>query len=184
MAPRPLPFLPTPRSTPPAGGNAGFTLIEIVLTMVILAVIGSMAGIGIYQVTRGFVFSRANTEAAAKAQLAMLRLVKEGINIKGVVSGTTSALTFTTQHGTPSSPVDVTYTVALNGSTLTLNDGVHDDALLDGVTAFSLQYYDTYDGTATTTWGASSRIIEISITVLGADNEQATFTARIRPRNI
>ncbi len=173
------------RFSPPwlcrAGNRQGFTLLEIVLTLAILGVIGAMAGVGILQVTKGFVFSRQNSETAGKAQLAMLRLAKECMVITSVASGSSSAITFTAQHGSSSTK---TYTVSVTNSVLTMNDGATDDALLDNVTAFSLNYYDTYDGSAASSWSASSTIIEISITVTGAENVSSTFTTRIRPRNI
>ena len=173
---RPLP-IPTDRR--------GFTLIEMILSLVILGIAGVVITSAVFQVTQGFIFSRANVEAVSKAQLAMLRLIKEGLNIDRVNSGSASSITFTTLHGTPASPQQKSYTVSYSGAALIMDDGSTQDTLLDGVSGFTLAYYDSYDDTTpSSTWTTNSKIIEISITVSAADNEQTTFTARIRPRNI
>ncbi len=177
---------PVPRPPAiPAGTAAGFTLLEVVLVLIVLGIAAVVSVSAIQQITRGFVFARANAEAVGKAQLALLRLIKEGLNISQVTAGTSTSLSFVSLHGTPAAPQEKSYQVFLNGSTLVMDDGSTQDLLTDQVSNFTLSYYDTYDDTTpSSTWTASSRIIAISLTVQAADNAQATFTARIRPRNI
>lgn len=159
----------------------GFTLVEIICTLILLGVIGAMSTVGVLQITRGFVFSRDNTDAATKAQLTLLRIIKEFTAITTVGSGTAAAITFTSQHG-PSTTK--TYTLSLSGTDLMLNDGATSDILLDKVTTFSLRYYDTYNGTPNANWSSTRRIIEVSITVQAADGAATTFSTRITPRNV
>lgn len=165
--------------------TAGFTLLEVILVLVVVGIAAVVSVSAIQEVTRGFVFARANAEAVGKAQIALLRLIKEGLNISTVTSGTATSIDFTSLHGTPASPQPKSYQVSLNGSTLIMDDGSTQDILLDQVTSFTLSYYDSYnDSTPSSTWTTTSKIIAISLSVQAADNEQATFTARIRPRNI
>jgi len=167
---------PIPRLNP-----RGFTLIEIILTMVIIGVIGSMGTMGFMQVTQSFVHTKQNAATVGQAQLAMLRLVKEMTFITGVSASSSSSITFTTYHGntTPKN-----YTIAVSSGNLTMNDGATDDILIDKVSAFALAYYDTYAGTASSSWTSTSTIIEFTITVTGADNTPITFSTRIIPRNL
>ncbi|MEW6428612.1 MAG: type II secretion system protein [Thermodesulfobacteriota bacterium] len=161
--------------------TGGFTLLEIVLTLAILGVLGAMAGLGVVQITKGFVFSRDNTETAGKAQLAMLRIIKEFTVVRSVGSGSASAITFTAQHGAATTK---TYTLSLSGANLMMNDGGSNDILANRVTGFTLNYYDTYNGSASSTWSPSRRIIEITITVQAADGMTSSFSTRITPRNV
>ena len=180
-----MPRPSSPPRPPFRSPTAGFTLLEMILVLVVIGIAAVASLSAVQEVTRGFVFTRANAEAVAKAQLAMLRLIKEGLNISKVNSGTATSIDFTSLHGTPAAPQPKTYQVFLQGATLIMDDGATQDALMDQVTAFTLTYYDGYDDpTPSSSWGTSSQIIGISFSILAADNEQITFSARFRPRNL
>lgn len=158
-------------------GTKGFTLIEIIVTLLIVGIISAIAGLWMVQTVEGFVFARQNAETLQKGQMAITRLIRE-INVMGPVSsGTASAITFTSYRGgSPSSSA-----IALNAGTVTL-DG---EVLVDSVSNFVLGYYDKYDDvTPKTTWTPSvSSMIEITLTLGGAGGTPMVFTARVSPRN-
>lgn len=159
----------------------GFTLVEIIMVLILLGFIGAMAGLGFIQITKGMIFSRANAETAGKAQLAIMRITREFTVLKDVSSGTGSSISFTSIHD---GGVDKTYTLSLAGTDLTMNDGTDNDILVDNVSNFTLTYYDTFNGNPSSTWGATKKIIGVSLTLTGADGVAATFSTRIAPRNL
>ena len=53
--------------------DAGFTLIEVVLSLIIVGMMAAIAGMGIVTGTKGYVMARENAHIAQKAQLAMAR---------------------------------------------------------------------------------------------------------------
>ena len=163
--------------------KGGFTLIEIIMVLVLLGIMGVGAGLGLEQVIRGYIFSKDAADTMSKAQLAMLRISKEFRVISSVNNKTASSITFTAEHG---AGVTQQYTLSLPGGTseVKLNDGTNDDTLVDGVNAFTLNYYDTYDAVASSTWSASTKIIEVVLTLNGPNNENTVFTTRVAPRNI
>jgi hypothetical protein len=98
-----------------------------------------------------------------------------------VHSASASSIRFTALHGEGSSP---TYTVSLIGDTITLNDGVNNDILVDQVNSFALVYYDSYGGSPQTTWTPAREIIQVTIALNGPNGKPFSFTTRITPRNI
>ncbi len=154
--------------------DKGFTLLEVIMVLALVGIIGTVAMFGLLNLTRSFTFVKDSGVVVGKAQLAMLRLGKEFQLIKSA-TGTSTNITYTASR--PGG--DVTHTVSLTGNTLLLNG----DLLADQVNNFSLSYYDTYDGTPTTTWSAASKIIGINLTVDGPEGINPSFQTRITTRN-
>ena len=76
----------------------GFTLIEMIASLAIVGILAAIAGLGLVQITEGFLLSRAGAESAQKAQLAMTRMVKEFTTITDVSSGSSNSVTFDSFH--------------------------------------------------------------------------------------
>lgn len=55
----------------------GFTLIEIIVVLVLLGILGAMAGLGISTGVRGYLIAAENAAMSQKAQMAMSRLGRE-----------------------------------------------------------------------------------------------------------
>ena len=53
----------------------GFTLIEVVTSMVLIGILALVAGFGLVKVSQGYLFARQNSETVQKAQIAMARIV-------------------------------------------------------------------------------------------------------------
>lgn len=66
--------------------DSGFTLIEVVVTMVLFGIIALVAGMGIVSFAKGYVFTRDSTHMAQKAQLAMARLNREFMEITNIAA--------------------------------------------------------------------------------------------------
>ena len=64
--------------------KAGFTLIEIMVSLVLVGLIASIAGTAVVMGTRGYLFARENDAMTQKAQLALGRLSREFIELSNV----------------------------------------------------------------------------------------------------
>lgn len=164
----------------------GFTLIEIVVTLLLVGITAALAGMWIISVTNGYIFTRNNMETTQKAQLAMTRLVKEFKAITAVGSNSANSISYTRSDIALGS---VTSTVALSGSELQLNG----NALADNVNEFTLRYCDHVADAANATnagnncsagWTSTSRLIFITLKLTGAGNVVSTFTDNVAPRNM
>ena len=62
----------------------GFTLIEVIVTLVLVGITTALAGMWIVSVANGYVFTKMNANTVQKAQLAVTRLAKEFAAIKSV----------------------------------------------------------------------------------------------------
>ena len=72
--------------------KAGFTLIEIMVSLVLVGLIASVAGTSVITATRGYVFARENNAITQKAQLALNRLNREFIELSDIKDETARAL--------------------------------------------------------------------------------------------
>jgi len=163
------------------GGQAGFSLVEIIAVLVLLGIMGAGAGLGISNIVTGFMVTRDTSAIAGKAQLALLRLSRELRVITSVSAASATSITFTALHG---SGVSMTYTVSKSGDTITLNDGVNNDVLVDKVNALTFAYYDTFAGAPATTWATSRRMIQITMAMNGPNSNILSFVTRVTPRNL
>ncbi len=55
----------------------GFTLIEIIVSLVLMGIIGLFIGQAIYRVVQSYIFAKSNVELTEKAQLALTRMSLE-----------------------------------------------------------------------------------------------------------
>ena len=157
----------------------GFTLIEVIVSLVLAGIIGAVAVMGTVSFVKGYVFTKMNAATAQKGQIALIRIVKE-LNVAGAVSsGTAASITFQSyKYG-----VAGTHTISWAG---TVNDPLllDGDILVDQVSNFVLAYHDTYNSASQSSWSSSGKIIEFTLSIQGADNVSSPFTGRIVPRNL
>ncbi len=164
----------------------GFTLIEAIASIVILVIVGALVIISTIHIVQGFVFTKMNAETSQKGHIALNRLTKEFTNIISVGTETTTTTLIDYERssrfyidGTP----PVTQKVEWNGSSVLIST----DKLVDNVSGFALTYYDDYStlGTLPTNWSpTTSKEIEITLSLVGANNNVSVFTTRVAPRNL
>lgn len=157
----------------------GFTLVEIVVSLILVGVIAAVAGMALAPFLSGFFQAKDNAEITQKAQVAMARMVKEFTLITAVSAGSNTSISFTSRHaGTPEN-----HTISWAGSAADplLLDA---DTLTDVVDNFQLTYIYYTGGTEVSenTWTANSQGIQISLSMTGAAGLQ--YRARAFPRNI
>jgi prepilin-type N-terminal cleavage/methylation domain-containing protein len=151
----------------PILNEKAFTLIEVIVSLVLIGILATIAGMGLVQITQGYVFAKQNAETAQKVQIAMARIVKElGIATTITAAGTNSVTFMRPESATTS----ITNTIELSGGAvqIRINNGGA-STLIDNVTAFDLAIFDAA-GNSTTT-AANIRRVDITLTVSGANNQ-------------
>jgi len=162
----------------------GFTLVEVIVSLVICGIIVAIAGMGIVQVARQYLFVQKAGETAQTAQVAMARMVKELTLIR---SGTSA--------GTAGGPMSISFnTAVLSGRTISWTGStsgvfvspilLNNQPLIENVQNLTLRYYNAYNGADTGSYSPTgTAMIGITFTVAGADGIASTFTGRVFVRN-
>ncbi len=155
----------------------GFTLIEIIASLVILVIVGALVIISTIKIVQGFVFTKMNAETSQKAHIALNRLTKEFTNITSVSSGSPTSINFNSRSYIDGTPITQSVSWIGSGNPLLLNI----DTLVDNVSSFVLTYYDDSGGAVTPT---ESKEIGITLTLVGANDTESAFTTSVVPRNL
>jgi prepilin-type N-terminal cleavage/methylation domain-containing protein len=155
----------------------GFTLLEIILAIAATAVIAVVAGMGLVEMTKGYIFSKKNAFIAQQGQIAMARLKKEMRNIMSVTSVTPTppSITYTRSSDAPPRP---SHTISwAGGSSPLLIDG---DTLVMPVSSFSLNFYNKFDDPSPSAYSSTTTsMIEMTLQLTGAENAAITFNDRV-----
>jgi prepilin-type N-terminal cleavage/methylation domain-containing protein len=158
-----------------------FTLIEVIVSLILVGILAAIAGMGLVQITHGYFFAKQNSETVQKAQVAMIRIAKE-LGAAEPQSGTANAIT---TAGTTT--VSYTRRESIGSSTFTPNtisisdglvqmSGTNNGTLIDNVvTASSSFAYFVAAGNPPATL-ASIRRVDVTLGLTGADKQTSTFT--------
>jgi len=164
--------------------ESGFTLIEIIVSLVIAGIMVAVAGMGLTTGVKGYVFAKENAHMAQKAQLALARLNREFMELLDITTPTSSSIIYELTTGDRA--------IAKVGDTIKIRDGstlpdaANGDILLDNVNSFTLTYYK-----ASSIWvpGTDSiqylSAINIDLVLDRADSGigMLTFSTLVHPRN-
>ena len=133
-----------------ATNNRGFTLLEIIMSIVIITIIGVMAGRGLLEIAKGYVFSRKNATVAQQGQITAARLKKEFSSIKSITCGGANIITYKSNRN-PSEDVTIYWSGGNNplmlkmasNCTVCTSPCTGGDKLVENVSAFTLSYCTT-----------------------------------------
>lgn len=153
----------------------GFTLLEIIVSIVVMSIIVVIAGVGFIEIAKGYTFSRKNAVTTQQGQIAMARLKKEISSIRSITASAATYITFVRSSGGP--PVTIIWH---GGNNHLLIDG---DTLVGPVALFNLTYY--YYNPASSGFSSSSScsnttsIIEITLQLVAAEGTIINITDRV-----
>lgn len=149
--------------------EAGFTLIEIILTLVLVGTLSVFAGLFMASFLSNYYLVKNNSDTAMKAQMAMDRISMELRDVSAVSAVTDNSLI------TYTNPSGAGRTIKFVGANLYLSTP-SDNILIDRVQAFQLSatYRNVYNIAAD-----DMAFIDIGFTVTG----YPPFSTRIFPRN-
>jgi prepilin-type N-terminal cleavage/methylation domain-containing protein len=153
----------------------GFTLIEVIVSLVLIGIMAAIAGMGLVKISEGYVFAKQNAETAQKAQIAIARIVKElgAATVINASPAPTGTLVNYTRAESSISPTPVTNNIMLSGSTVKIGLVGAETTLIGGVTGFTLAYYNAAGGSTAT--AADIRRIDVTLTLSGANNTSMPF---------
>jgi prepilin-type N-terminal cleavage/methylation domain-containing protein len=153
--------------------NAGFSLIEIVMVIIIIGIIAAIASRILMQGVSAYLTNINIINSDWQGRIALERMVRDIRAIRSptdITTASASTLAFTNTSGT-----SISYT--LSGSTITLNGNV----LADGIASLTFTYYDSSN--AITATPSAIRYILISINVT-QNNTNLTLNTSVYPRNL
>ncbi len=124
----------------------GFTLIEVTMSIVVMSIIAVLAGMGLYQISKGYVLSKDNATAAQQGQVAITRIRKEIGAIQSITCGAEKIITYTStrdsgKNATLYASTDNAVRLIMDQKNLTCADpGAEGDKLIENVDTFELNY--------------------------------------------
>ena len=155
--------------------ESGFTLIEVIVSLMLVGVLAAIGGTMLTEGIKGYVFSKDCAEIAQKAELAFSRLTNEITRLQDVTADSTSS--------------SITINNTKGNKTIELDDGkikINGDILIDNVNSFELTYYDPDDNE----WSPGNDIgdlsavkIELFISTQLNDEQPIEFATYVTPRN-
>jgi len=148
--------------------EAGFTLIEIVVTLILVSILSVFAGLFMTTFLNGYFMVKNNSETAMKAQMALDRISLELRDVNAVSALTDDSLI------TYTNPSGAGRTIKFVGPNVYLSTPA-DNILIDNVQVFTLSatYRNVYNVAAD-----DMAFIDIGFTVSGNN----PFSTRIFPR--
>ncbi|MEF3697948.1 PulJ/GspJ family protein [Desulfolutivibrio sp.] len=164
--------------TPPIRSQRGFTLIEIIVSLVLLGLLGATVFGFMGQAVRGFFIARDALEITQKAQIALNRMRIELTYLKSVSASSDTSLSFVSII----TGVDTTYAIAYDASTDSITwNGV---TLTDDVGGLTFAYYDEPGGTASSSFQSTTKLIGITLVMQDSDGATVTFATSVFPGKI
>ena len=158
----------------------GFTLIEVVTSIVIVAILSTIAGMGFVYMIHGYILAKKNADTVQNAEIILARLAKELKSTASITSGNQISLSFLSKS---TSPVDQSLILSWDNTNniLSLGPACNTDTLASNVSSFSLSYFNKFDDdpAGLTYLPASTAIIKITLGLPDADNHISTFEERV-----
>jgi len=174
--------------------DSGFTLIEVIASLVLFGIIALVAGMGIVSFAKGYVFTRDSTHMAQKAQLAMARLNREFMEITNIAAKVDTQPdpyviydNISGRHAIAKDGNIIKMFFNLPSGTVTL-PSTDDNTLIDNVNSLTLSYFRDFQTNQTWVFGTDTidllAAIQFDFTLIGVGGHFSTIVySRNIPRN-
>ncbi|HQL91237.1 MAG TPA: type II secretion system protein [Syntrophales bacterium] len=177
--------------------KAGFTLIEIMVSLVLVGLIASIAGISVITATKSYLFARENNAITQKAQLALNRLSREIIELSDVRASDATCMVYESPYGKRAiARLGNTLRLFINYGSNTcpvsggdiLVDGIVDDPVT-GKPGFSILYNPNPPDGTTSLWSVGQDITNLFVVNIQMDlarpdtGGKVPFHMTVSPRN-
>ncbi len=170
--------------------DSGFTMIEVVVSLVLFGLIALVAGMGIVSFAKGYVFTRDSTHMAQKVQLAMGRLNREFMEITNIAARDDTQPdphviydNISGRHAIAKEGNVIKMFFNLPSGQLTLPPS-GDNILIDNVDSLTLSYYKDFLAGQTWVLGTDDMdlltAIRFDLTLIGVGGN---FSTVVYPRN-
>jgi prepilin-type N-terminal cleavage/methylation domain-containing protein len=132
--------------------SAGFTLIEVIASLVLMGIAGVVAAMGLVQGVKLYAMTRTSSETVQQAEYALNRIKLEFMNMDTVIAAGPESIQFTSNRTTGHAG---TYTIARTGNNITIDNGTGAQNLLTlvGTGGAFLTYLDNSGAAWVTTEG-------------------------------
>ena len=164
--------------------EAGFTLIEIIVSLILVGIMASVAGMGIVAGVKGYLFAKDNAAVSGKAQLAMSRLNRTFMEVLSITAASLTSVTYDRLSGGSRITETLSWAAGAPIKITVQGDTLGGDTLVDHVSSLALTYQkgaapwvQTDDFNLLSTVG-----VTLKLTPPGGGND-VTFSTVITPRN-
>ena len=170
--------------------DSGFTMIEVVVSLVLFGIIALVAGMGIVSFAKGYVFTRDSTHMAQKAQLAMGRLNREFMEITNIAATEDTQPdphviydNISGRHAIAKYGNEIKMFIGLPSGTVILTPN-GENTLIDNVDSLTLSYFKDFLAGQTWVLGTDDMdlltAIRFDLTLIGVGGN---FSTVVYPRN-
>ncbi|MEN6422817.1 MAG: type II secretion system protein, partial [Smithella sp.] len=160
----------------------GFTLMEVIVTLVLVGILAALGGMGIVQAVKGYVTVRENSATSQKAQMAMARITREIVELNNIsastVSSTVLPITNISQIDKVTGSIVGDRVIEFDAANKTVR--INNDTLIDGVSNLTFTYYSD---NATWTYGSYVNLLSAVGVNMTLTNPSMTFQTVVAPRN-
>ncbi len=178
---KPLPsYLQSSKKKSDFAGQKGFTLVEIIAVLVITGILAVLISTGVVRIIEGYFFTRDNTAAAMKAQVAVIKISKELRSIEKINSGKKRSMSYSYNRNGKTIADRSLFWSGTALAPLMLGKNI----LLENVTDFEITFHEDYQDSGSNTWSQNKKIIGISFSLKGASDHVSPFSTMIVPRNL
>src|SRR5512137_897668 len=166
--------------------KSGFTLIEIMVSLVLVGLIAAISGTAVITATRSYLFAKENDAITQKAQLALNRINREIVELSDIKAATPTCIIYESPYGQRAvARVENTIQLFLNpGNTCPVGSG--GDILVNGVQSFSIMYNPS-SGVSLWSMGQDIRnLFAVSVQIVLARPDtggSVPFYTTVSPRN-
>jgi prepilin-type N-terminal cleavage/methylation domain-containing protein len=179
--------------------SAGFTLIEVIASLVVMGIVAAVAGMGLVRGIQAYTITRTSTEAVQRAEYAVNRIKQELMNMDTVTAAGPDTITFTSNFTTdyPGRNDGTAYTFTRVGNQINLTvtplvGAASTNALITGLGTYAtglFSYQSNTDIGNNNTWAIAQlfntlKTVNIQLIIARSDGAgDLTFTTSVNPRN-